>query len=130
MFAWKAIYNDDTFLNQINSDGSRNKYTDIERSKLKQFLLYKNGDTDPFFVLHIVRPESQKLIFRLRKTMQLNGAVTREVAIVGWQENVKGNNVQLINFVFEDGHVETLDRFNPNHRLYYPIRFLPEERVE
>jgi hypothetical protein len=128
MFRWKAVYNDNTFLNQFNSDNTENKYTAIKRDELKQFIIFSTNKNEPLIVVHFTRP-SQKLIYRQRVAMGVDSKIKRRVVIVGWQENVQGKNVQHINFVWENGFIETMDRFNPEHRLFYPIRFLPCEEV-
>ncbi len=128
MLCWKAIYGDGTVLGQFNSDGSENKYTDIDRTRLSQFLLLKGAE--PIVVIHL--DANKKLICRRRVAMHVTGkkAGTKEVVwLAGWQENRKGVNVQMISFVFEDGHIEVVDRFYENHPWFYPINFLPEERI-
>lgn len=129
MFRWRAIYKDDTELNQVRSDGSRNKYLDIQRDKLKMFIVEDEQDNVKV-ALHFVRP-SQKLIYRQRVGVHvLDGKESYRVWIVGWQENRNGINVQVICFVFEDGHVEVLDRFREDHALYAPIKFVSEEMTD
>ena len=49
------------------------------------------------------------------------------VYLVGWQEKRKGMNIQMICFVFEDGHIEVIDRFNEKHPWHYSVKFRPEE---
>ena len=44
-FFWKVVYNDDTELYQHNTDGTTNKYTDIDRSKLTKFILFRENKT-------------------------------------------------------------------------------------
>lgn len=129
MFSWKVIYNDGTSLSQLCSDGSRNKYTDIDRDNLKQFLVLDENKPEPVLVVHFVRP-TQKLIYRQRKHMALDGTILGVVWIVGWQENQNGKNVQMIFFLHPNGFVEVLDKFRPDTRLYYPIKFRPEEEVD
>jgi len=121
---WRAIYTDGSFLDQYNADGTENKYTSIDRTRLSKFLLLR--ETKPVFVLHL-RP-GQRLIHRRRVSIRLGARAGREtVWIVGFQENRNGVNIQSIAFVFEDGHVELMDRFREDHVLYYPVIFLPEE---
>lgn len=128
MFSWKAIYKDDSCLPQFNNDGSENKYADIDRNKLSQFHLIK--DDKPVVIVYL--DENKKLICRRRVAKHFSGpkAGTEEVVwIVGWQENRKGINVQMICFVFEDGHIEVVDRFDEKHPWFYPIVFRPEEQI-
>ena len=130
MVFWKAIYRDGSCLMQFNSDGSENRYTAIRRNELSQFLLFHGGEV--LLVLHL--DEGKKLIYRRRVAVHFKigpqGKTGEEsVYIVGWQENRRGVNVQSLCFVFEDGHIEVLDRFCEGTRWFYAVKFLPEEAV-
>lgn len=125
---WKAVYNDGTFLSQYNEDGSENKYGDIDRLKLVQFQLIASDK--PLVIVHL--DPAKKLIYRRRVAQHVTGfkAGTKEVVyIVGWQENRRGVSFQTVCFLFEDGHVEVVDRFREDHPWFYSVRFLPEERI-
>lgn len=124
---WRAVYSDGSCL-EYNSDGSENKYTNIDRQHLTQFHLLK--DNVSVLVIHL--EPSRKLIYRRRVAVHVSGpkAGTQEtIYLVGWQENREGINFQVICFVFEDGHIEILDKFRENHKWFYPIVFLPEEKI-
>jgi len=128
---WKAIYNDGSYLEQFNPDGSENKYPDIQRDKLVQFILLDFLNR-PRVILHL-KP-GQQLICRKRVAIHLaigpqGKSGQEETWIVGFQENRRGVNVQSICFVFEDGHVELMDRFNPDHKLFYPVIIRKEEKI-
>lgn len=127
---WKAVYGNGTFLNQFNSDGSENKYTDIQREKLVQFQVLNNGKV--LVAVHL--DPNKKLIYRQRVAMHFalgpKGKTGEErVWLVGWQENRRGVNVQMLCAVFPDGHVEIVDRFRENHPWFNSVRFLPIERL-
>ena len=123
---WEAVYADDSKLKQYDDKGKGRKYTDIDRSKLKKFILYK--DDEPVIVLNLTG--NKKLIYRRRVAKQLGTKKEEVVYLVGWQEKVGGKNVQSISFLFEDGHIEVLDRFKENHAWYGPVKFLPDENVD
>jgi len=125
MFHWKAIYNDGTYLSQYNEDDSENKYSLIDRSKLTTFILYNN--TIPVIVLHL--DQNKRLIYRKRIALRVGSGIKEVVYIVGWQETKEGVNFQNILFLFEDGHIEVVDRFYKNHRWFRPIKFIPEEML-
>jgi len=118
---WKAVYNDGTELLQESGI----KYSDINREKLQQFELYK--DNKLFLVINL--DENKRLIFRKRVAMKVMSGDTENVYLVGWQEKVNGSNIQNILFIFEDGHIEVVDRFYENHRWFYPIKFIEEEKI-
>ena len=122
---WKVIYDDETELSQSNEDGSYNKYKDIDRSKvISKFLLYKEGK----LVLVVHLDKNKKLIYRRRVAMKMLSGAQEIVYLVGWQENLNGSNSQHISFIFEDGHIEVVDRFYKGHPWFYPINFLEGEK--
>ena len=123
---WKAVYSDNTELNQFNLDGLENKYIDIDRSKLIQFSLYRNKS--PLITVHL--DSNKKLIYRKRIAATGFGCQIKEmVHLIGWQENVNGKNAQMLFAVFQDNHIEVMDRFKEGHQWLYPVNFLPEERI-
>lgn len=126
---WKAVYNDGSELPQYNEDGSENKYSDIKREKLSKFVLLKNKE--PAVVIHL--DEKKKLICRRRVAVRVDPRGQKKgqqvVWLAGWQEKKNGRNVQMICFLFEDGHIEVVDRFYENHPWLYPIIFRPEEKI-
>lgn len=125
---WKAIYTDGTFLPQFNEDGSDNKYPDINRAKLKEFQLIRNGKVA--VVVHL--DKKKKLICRMRVGQVGFGpraGQKERVWLVGWQEKRGHVNVQMVCFVFEDGHIEVVDRFHENHPWFYPVKFIPKEKL-
>lgn len=125
MLRWAAVYNDGSHLPQYNEDGSENKYTDINRDILKQFILL--DETSVRFILNL-KPEF-KLIYRLR-TIKINNDVKERVHIVGYQQNISGKNIQQINFIIDStGVIEVTDGFRENHAWYSSINFLPEEEI-
>lgn len=125
-YYWKAVYNDKTELSQFNADGSENKYTDIDRGKLIRFDLWCN--THPVLIIHL--DGYKRLICRRRVAQKLFSGEKTVVWLVGWQQTKKGVNSQMICAVFEDGHIEVIDRFIEGHGWFYPIIFMKEERDE
>ena len=125
---WEAVYNDGTSLSQFNEDGSENKYTDIKRGQLSRFIIYHGAV--PLLIVHL--DGNKQLIYRRRVAMHLLGSKAGSsdvVILAGWQENRRGVNVQCLCFVFEDGHVEVLDRFYEDVGLFSHVKFEPEEKV-
>lgn len=126
-YTWRAIYDDGSELCQFNKDGLENKYTDINRDKLIQFTLW-NKDT-PILVVHL--DGYKRLIYRKRYAVIAFGKRRGQktlVHIVGWQQTKEGQNTQMICFVFEDGHIEVVDRFYENHPWFYSIIFMDIEK--
>ncbi len=92
---WRAVYSDGTVLDQYNGEGKPNGYENIEREKLSQFQLLKEGKV--FFSL-ILEP-GQRLIFRRRVFQNLKE--THHIFLIGWQKDGQ----QAISYLFEDGSV-------------------------
>lgn len=121
---WIAKYSDGTELKQVEGDVI-NRFKDIDRSRLITFIL-ERGDK-PFIVIHL--DSNKRLIYRRRVAKSLISGSEQVVYLVGWQEKVEGANKQFLNFLFEDGHIEIVDRFCDGHKWFYPIKFLPEEQL-
>ena len=127
---WGVAYNNGDGLLQYNEDGTENKYTDIDRTHLIKFYLFERGVHDRVNQkLSINLSGNKKLIYRHRVAMNLTKNTREEVIIAGWQENIEGRNVQMLSFIFEDGHIEIADHFSENHPWFYPIRLLPDECI-
>jgi hypothetical protein len=126
---WCAVYMDGTVLRQYNEGEAGKKYTDIDRSKLKEFRLYADGIKKVVVSLDI----NKRLIYRKRVAMGILGSTQGQqqvVYIVGWQEKRDGKNTQMLCFLFDDGHVEILDRFDESHAWSSQIVFIKEEKLE
>jgi hypothetical protein len=123
---WTAFYSDRTSLPQFNDDGSENKFKDIDRAKLICFALYFDGEMK--ICLHL--GPGMRLIHRRRIAKHVMGpkAGTQDIVyILGWQETRRGVNFQALHFVFEDGHVESTNRFYEKHNWFYPLTLQPWE---
>ena len=95
---WQATYNDNAVLKQFT--GKRvNRYEDIERVNLKFFDLMK--DNKVFLRIHFDDPR-KRLIYRRRAVMG-QGGVVKVYFLAGWQMTVGKENLQVINYVDEDG---------------------------
>jgi len=120
---WKAVYKNGESLNQYNEDGRANKYTDIDRAILKFFEIYKENKL--IFKVHL--EEGQKLIFRRRVAQQVFSGSKISVYLVGWQKNIKGENVQSIAYIFEDGRIELAGAWNEKSDWFYAPNLIKEE---
>ena len=92
---WRAVYSDGTVLEQYNAQGKPNGYENINREKLSQFQLLKEGKV--FFSL--ILEQGQRLIFRKRVLQKLKEI--HSVFLIGWQKDGQ----QAISYIFEDGSV-------------------------
>ena len=120
---WKAVYPEGC-LNQYNEDGSVNKYTDIDRTLLQFFELYKEGK----LILRVHLGDDKGLIFRRRVTLSMGGKIKGVVYLVGWQKTVGGENIQSICYVFEDGQIEMAGAWNEKSPFAYAPILIKEEK--
>jgi hypothetical protein len=126
---WCAVYMDGTALRQYNEGEAGKKYTDIDRSKLKEFRLYVDGVKKVVIGLD----RNKRLIYRKRVAVAISGSTQGQqhiVHIAGWQEKREGKNIQMLCFLFDDGYVEILDRFDESHAWSSYIVFIKEEKLE
>ena len=136
MFSWKAVYKNGTSLSQFKTEKDsnnklvtiENSYADIDRAKLSQFILMDSIFDKPVVIIYFDRP-TQRLICRKRMIKQMDQKARLGVWIVGWQELRQGVNIQMISFVYPDGHIEIMDRFREDDRIHYGFKFRQEEEV-
>ncbi len=107
---WRAVYQDGTVLDQYNGEGKPNGYENIEREKLSQFQLLKNGKV--FFSL--ILEQGQRLIFRRRVFKKIKE--THHIFLVGWQKDGQ----QAISYLFEDGSVIMAGKWKGNRMFKAP----------
>lgn len=104
---WVARYKDGSYHTQYNADGSYlNKYADIVRKELKTFELW-TPDEKLILRVHFDSPD-KKLIWR-RRVFKKSTGEEAFIYLAGWQMKVGGKNVQSINVVFPDFHIEVID---------------------
>jgi hypothetical protein len=95
-YTWTAFYHTGDTLEQYKSDGSKNDYGDIDRSKLAAFGILKNN----VLIYRVFLEPNQTLIYRRRPTGNFQtGEVTAELILVGTKEKVKGVDVQNIAYI-------------------------------
>lgn len=102
-FTWTAQYNDGTTLNQIDPDGSKNAYEDINRDNLRYFSLYAEGASEPLLRMVFDNDDGGDLIWT-RRVYNIIGGGSNTLHIVG-----KRNAYVMV--VNEDGRVMIRDNF-------------------
>lgn len=117
---WRAVYDDDTVLNQFTiKDGNRieNKYRDINRERLVRFDMVNPRTQKAHFALYL--REGQQLIFRRRTLKKINQPDT-VIFLVGYQQTfMTGSgplNHVVINYIHPDGSI-ALDGARSNLEL-------------
>lgn len=118
---WKAIYSKGKSLKQYN--GKTNKYTDIDRDLLKFFEVY-NQDK---LILRLHLDKSKRLIYRKRVEQNVMTGKKSSIYLVGWQSTIKGENIQSINYIFEDGHIESAGAWDEK-TIFYAPNLIKEEK--
>lgn len=103
---WVAIYKNGEFLEQFDeTSGKENRYEDIRRDELHQFIMWNDYTNRSIVRIFFERP-GQKLIYRKRTFMDGGGNIKGVVYLCGWHENVNGTSIKNICYVYEDGHIE------------------------
>lgn len=127
-YQWLAIYNDNTALPQYPKEGVENKYVNIRRDKLEKFVvLTREANPRVILVAHV--PSGGRLIYRQRVEKRIGSPDVR-VWIVGCQTTIDGKNNQYISAIFEDGHIETVDRWAEDSRWFRSPHIRPEENED
>ena len=108
-----AYYGDTKITLGKQADGTVLGYDQIDRKQLSAFSLVQ-GDKE---ILKLHLEEGQRLIWRKRQFMAA-GEETKTIHLVGWQKTIKGENVQAIAYVFDDGHIELAGAFKENHPVF------------
>ncbi len=117
-FQWRAIYNDGSHLMQIDYDGTKHGYVDIDRSRLSAFEMWEANSK----VLMVKFGANQRLIWR-RRTEQGPEGITEVCHIIGKKEvTPEGKVYEGILGLFEsDGRVEPFGKFEENHPWVFPV---------
>lgn len=124
-FRWRAVYTDGTTLDQVEPDGTKHGYGDIDRTCLAFFELHDWEASHPVFRIRL--DYGDRLIWRRRVDMTGGGTVEC-CHIVGKQNTINGKNRQWIAGVFEsDGRMEYADRFKEGDPWFAPVQLRPNE---
>jgi hypothetical protein len=127
---WVVQYNDGT---QHDSDesGEGFKYQDIDRECLTEFAIMDGKKV--LAVLHLNK--DCRLIYRRRVLESaMDGQILEVVYLFGWQKTVghaqydRDINTQVVMCLFEDGHIEVVDRFREDAKWFDIPTLRPEER--
>lgn len=115
MIEWRAVYSDNTHLDQFAENGIENKYSDIDRTKLQAFDILHDGIT----VLRTDLSNKKRLIYRRRVKQRGPSGAKQVVYLVGYQENINGVNKQVVNHIYERVLIEQHDKYIGGEPEYY-----------
>jgi len=113
-YYWRCQYNDGTYFPATQEESKRmsQTYSDIEQDKLIFFEVYKR-ETDNLVLQTHFHDQDRQLI-HVRRILKHTQKSDEKIWLVGWQKTVNGKNVQSINLIFEDGHIEAIGEWgNP-----------------
>ena len=113
-YTWRATYKDGTVFDaSVDQSLSVDR---LDRKQLDKFELVSQAGAS-LMTLHL--DPGQRLIYRMRTTMQQSGRKSSVCHLLGWQQTVGGQNVQSILYVFEDGRIEMAGKFKEDHPWFY-----------
>lgn len=101
---WQAQYNDSTTLNQIDDNGEKHAYLDIDREKLQAFHLINIETNVRIFTIIFDESDGERLVWTRRVFQPVGSDIALTYHIVG-----KKN--QFIVAITPDGHVIVRDNF-------------------
>jgi hypothetical protein len=115
---WVANYEDGNKLEQFSPEGKERRYADIGRDKLTRFDMVEKKTAKAIFSVYL--RQGQRLIYRRRSLINMNGGERVIVYLVGWQMTVMTNsgprNITAINYIHQDGSI-ALDDSRDNLEL-------------
>ncbi len=127
---WKAVYNDGTFLSEMDPDGGdQHTFKEIDMEKITAFQLV---NPQGIAVCEVKLNNDKRLIFTKRNRMttgqayQVKGETripiptrSRErIIILGWQKTVNGVNTKAIFYLLPDGRIEMDDEWHEDATHY------------
>ena len=123
---WRAVYDDGSIFPQYDGD-KENSYHNIDRHKLIAFCLKEPHTNTDVFQMELLK--DQRLIFRRRIGMDANnGDIKYLIYLVGWQQTIKGKNIQSLHWIFPDGSVLTTGKFHEDNPLLCEVTWFDEEK--
>ena len=129
---WKAIYTDETVLEEKEANGKEHAFKEIEFDKLDKFQLLnqqlipictvnmKGDDKRLIFARRTLKTTGQRVIEQTVKNKEGKDEIvkvpipmsgTKIIIVTGWQKTVNGVNQKSIFYIFPDGTIEMDDEW-------------------
>ena len=107
-YFFQVQYNDGEFFPTTKEEAKKmaQLYEDIDQSRLRNFDIY-DKDTDKL-VLRVYFDDPEKRLIHVRRHILPLGQEKQIIWLAGWQKKVSGKNIQSINLLFPDGHIESI----------------------
>ena len=117
---WRAVYDDGSYLDELESNGTEHIFKEIN---FKKMVLFQLLNEQHIAICQVHLNSEKRLIFTRRnivttvRRMILQGDVKvpipinshQKVIILGWQKTVNGVNVKSIFYLLPDGRIEMDD---------------------
>ncbi|HEC65438.1 MAG TPA: hypothetical protein ENI23_09095 [bacterium] len=108
-------------------DSEKFNLAHIDKSRLDTIVIQHEKETIPTLVVHFDDPRKQPIYVKRRQLPDGLKEFETRCHIVGWQMNVKGENIQSISYVFEtigrkEGDVcwiETAGKFDQSRNSWF-----------
>lgn len=118
---WRAVYNDDTFLDEGEEEGHGWKNIDFKNLKIFKLLnsegteicqVNLGGDKRIIFTRRNLIQAGQKFVKRGDVKILVPVKALERIIILGWQKTVNGVNVKAIFYIMPDGRIEMDDEWH------------------
>lgn len=128
---WRAVYNDESYLDEVEPNGIEHAFKEIDFTKLVSFQLINQQN---IAICQVKLGEGKRLIFA-RRNLMTTGARTimqgdvkvsvpadahRVIIILGWQKTVNEVNSKAIFYLLPDGRIEMDDEWHEDS-LHSPV---------
>lgn len=128
---WRAVYNDDTFLDEQEPNGIEHAFKEINFKKLKVFQLINqqniaicqvhiNGDKRLIFTRRNLMTTGARTIMQGDVKVSVPADAHRVIIILGWQKTVNEVNSKAIFYLLPDGRIEMDDEWHEDS-LHSPV---------
>jgi len=113
-WAWRAIYVDETHLDEVDAAGTEHGFAEVDQGRLVAFALLPRRAGLPTPVVRLDPASGQRPIFFRTRLVDVNpqtGAESnqRTITVLGWQRTVEGRNVQSLTALYDDGSAVLVD---------------------
>lgn len=119
---WRAVYNDNTFLDELEPNGTEHAFKEIDFTRIQAFQLINQQN---IAICQVKLGEGKRLIFARRNLMTTGGRVVMQgdvkvpipvkshqvIIILGWQKTINNVNSKAIFYLLPDGRIEMDDEW-------------------
>ena len=128
---WRAVYNDDSHLDEVDSDGIEHAFKEIDFKKLNLFQLINE---QKIAICNVHLGNGKRLIWARRRIKTTGRRIIMQgdvkvpipinseqtVIILGWQKTINGVNAKSIFYLLPDGRIEMDDDWHEDN-IHIPV---------